>query len=591
MGIEDEVRAGRDAGEGRRGREGYEGRSAAEAWQAGGYHDDALVPEAEVEDRRYRWLPSLVWLLPLLAALVGAILTYREMTQHGPTITVTFKTAEGLEAGKTKLRYKDVEIGQVRRIQLAEDRSHVEVDIELGKGATSFQAKDSRYWVVRPRADVSGVSGLGTLLSGAYIGVDAGRSKEMVSTFTGLENPPPLKYDEAGSQYRLRAKDLGSLDIGSPVLYRRMVVGRVTGYSLDDSGEYVLVDIFVNSPYDRFVGQNSRFWEASGIDAQFDANGVAIKTQSLMTVVAGGVAFASPIEGKGKVADVHTPFALSPDEATAMKRADGKSSFIVLNFDQSLRGLSRGALVDFRGVELGQVRSIDMVVDKKTGEVKMPVLIEVYPERLHWRSANGDQASPFSGRSDSQLRQEALERLRKMVDRGMRAQLRTGNLLSGQLYVALDFFPQAKPADLKVVGNDMVELPTVGNSLDEFQAQIAQILAKINKVPFDQIGRELHQTLAGMRRTVNEAEGTMKRVNRDLTPELLSTVQSLKKTLDSADRTLAHANRTLASDAPLQEDMQQTLQSVARAADSLKRLTDYLERHPESLIRGKTGKQ
>ena len=558
---------------------------------AGGYHDDVLVPEAVVEDRRYRWLPSLVWLLPLLAALVGAILIYREMTQHGPTITVTFKTAEGLEAGKTKLRYKDVEIGQVRRIQLAEDRSHVEVDIELGKGATSFQAKDSRYWVVRPRADVSGVSGLGTLLSGAYIGVDAGRSKEMVSTFTGLENPPPLKYDEAGSQYRLRAKDLGSLDIGSPVLYRRMVVGRVTGYSLDDSGEYVLVDIFVNSPYDRFVGQNSRFWEASGIDAQFDANGVAIKTQSLMTVVAGGVAFASPIEGKGKVADVHTPFALSPDEATAMKRADGKSSFIVLNFDQSLRGLSRGALVDFRGVELGQVRSIDMVVDEKTGEVKMPVLIEVYPERLHWRSANGDQASPFSGRSDSQLRQEALERLRKMVERGMRAQLRTGNLLSGQLYVALDFFPQAKPADLKVVGNDMVELPTVGNSLDEFQAQIAQILAKINKVPFDQIGRELHQTLAGMRRTVNEAEGTMKRVNRDLTPELLSTVQSLKKTLDSADRTLAHANRTLASDAPLQEDMQQTLQSVARAADSLKRLTDYLERHPESLIRGKSGKQ
>ena len=594
MGVEDEVRAGRDAGEGRRGRdayEGHEGRRPVEARQAGGYHDDALVPEAEVEDRRYRWLPSLVWLLPLLAALVGAILTYREMTQHGPTITVTFKTAEGLEAGKTKLRYKDVEIGQVRRIQLAEDRSHVEVDIELGKGATSFQAKDSRYWVVRPRADVSGVSGLGTLLSGAYIGVDAGRSKEMVSTFTGLENPPPLKYDEAGSQYRLRAKDLGSLDIGSPVLYRRMVVGRVTGYSLDDSGEYVLVDIFVNSPYDRFVGQNSRFWEASGIDAQFDANGVAIKTQSLMTVVAGGVAFASPIEGKGRAADIHTPFALSPDEATAMKRADGKSSFIVLNFDQSLRGLSRGALVDFRGVELGQVRSIDMVVDEKTAEVKMPVLIEIYPERLHWRSANGDQASPSSGRSDSQLRQEALERLRKMVDRGMRAQLRTGNLLSGQLYVALDFFPQAKPANLKVVGNDMVELPTVGNSLDEFQAQIGQILARINKVPFDQIGRELHQTLAGMRRTVNEAERTMKGVNRDLTPELLSTVQSLKKTLDSADRTLANANRSLAPDAPLQEDMQQTLQSVARAADSLKRLTDYLERHPESLIRGKSGKQ
>ena len=153
---------------------------------AGGYHDDVLVPEAAVEDRRYRWLPSLIWLLPLLAALVGAILTYRQMTQHGPTITVSFKTAEGLEAGKTKLRYKDVEVGQVKSIELADDRSHVEVDIELNRKAGAFRARDSRYWVVRPRADISGVSGLGTLLSGAYSGVDAGKSAEMVSTFEGL---------------------------------------------------------------------------------------------------------------------------------------------------------------------------------------------------------------------------------------------------------------------------------------------------------------------------------------------------------------------------------------------------------------------
>lgn len=577
MGVEDEMPGARP--------------HEAEDSLAGRMRDDALVPEAEVEDRRYRWLPSLIWLLPLMAALVGAILTYREMTQHGPTITVSFKTAEGLEAGKTKLRYKDVEIGKVKSIDLVEDRSHVRVGIELARGATGFQAKDSRYWVVRPRADVSGVSGLGTLLSGAYIGVDAGKSKVMVSEFTGLENPPPLKYDEAGSQYRLRARDLGSLDIGSPVLYRRVTVGRVTGYSLDDTGEYVMVDVFVNSPYDQFVGQNSRFWEASGVDAQLGTNGVTVKTQSLMTVVLGGIAFASPIEGKGPAADEKTPFSLAPDEASAMKRADGRSSFIVLNFDQSLRGLSRGALVDFRGVELGVVRSIDMVIDEKTSEVKMPVLIEVFPERLHWTSASGETvSSPFSARSDAQLQEEGIERLRKMVERGMRAQLRTGSLLTGQLYVALDFFPQAKPAELKLTRSGMVEVPTVGNSLDEFQAQIGQILAKINKVPFDQIGRELQMTLAGMRRTVNEAEVTIRRVNRDVAPELLGTVKSLKKTLDSADRMLLNANRSLAQDAPLQEDVQQTLQSVSRAADSLRRLTDYLERHPESLIRGKSGK-
>ena len=556
---------------------------------AGGYHDDVLVPEAVVEDRRYRWLPSLIWLLPLLAALVGAILTYRQMTQHGPTITVSFKTAEGLEAGKTKLRYKDVEVGQVKSIELADDRSHVEVDIELNRKAGSFRAKDSRYWVVRPRADISGVSGLGTLLSGAYIGVDAGKSAEMVSAFEGLESPPPLKYDEAGSQFRLRAKDLGSLDIGSPVLYRRMVVGRVTGYSLDDSGEYVLVDIFVNSPYDRFVGQNSRFWEASGIDAQFDANGVAIKTQSLMTVVAGGVAFASPIEGKGEAANEHTAFMLAASEADAMKKPDGPSRFLVLNFDQSLRGLQVGAIVDFRGVELGQVRAVDAVVDENTNEIHMPVLIEVFSDRMKRGRGLQAQGPLGAGMTQKELEEEGNRWLQNMVQRGLRAQLRTGNLLTGQLYVSLDFFPQAKPAEMRSVQGDLMELPTVGNSLDEFQAQIAQILAKINKVPFDQIGRDLQQTLAGMRRTVNAAEKTVKGLNDNLAPQLMGTIQSLKKTLDSADRTLVSANRTLASDSPTQEELQQTLRSVSKAADSLRRLTDYLERHPESLLRGKTG--
>ena len=556
---------------------------------AGGYHDDVLVPEAAVEDRRYRWLPSLIWLLPLLAALVGAILTYRQMTQHGPTITVSFKTAEGLEAGKTKLRYKDVEVGQVKSIELADDRSHVEVDIELNRKAGSFRAKDSRYWVVRPRADISGVSGLGTLLSGAYIGVDAGKSAEMVSTFEGLESPPPLKYDEAGSQFRLRAKDLGSLDIGSPVLYRRVTVGRVTGYSLDESGDRVTIDVFVNSPYDRFVGTNSRFWEASGVEAKLDSSGVSVRTQSLLTVALGGIAFASPIEGKGEAANEHTAFMLAASEADAMKKPDGPSRFLVLNFDQSLRGLQVGAIVDFRGVELGQVRAIDAVVDENTNEIHMPVLIEVFSDRMKRGRGLQAQGPLGAGMTQKELEEEGNRWLQNMVQRGLRAQLRTGNLLTGQLYVSLDFFPQAKPAEMRSVQGDLMELPTVGNSLDEFQQQIAEILAKINKVPFDQIGRDLQRTLAGMRRTVNAAEKTVKGLNDNLAPQLMGTIQSLKKTLDSADRTLVSANRTLASDSPTQEELQQTLRSVSKAADSLRRLTDYLERHPESLLRGKTG--
>lgn len=557
-------------------------RSQASLAQATPGDNGELTPivEAELTERRYRWIPSMIWLLPLLAGLIGAILTYRELTQYGPMITVSFKTAEGLEAGKTKLRYKDVEIGTVQTIRLSEDLSHVIVSIRLQKDSEAFLAKDTRYWVVRPRADVSGVSGLSTLLSGAYIGVDAGKSAQHTTSFEGLETPPSLLNDESGTQYVLKARQLGSLGVGSPVLYRQVAVGRVTNYALDENGEGVSINLFINSPYDRFVGTNTRFWEASGVNAKIDANGVNVHTESMLTMLLGGIAFASPEEGRGMQADSTTPFRLARDQETAMASLDGPSRTWVLKFDQSLRGLQPGASVDFHGVELGRVKAIDVEIDDKTGDVSMPVLIEIYPERLNSQRGLDGTRKIRTFANDVEPEDE-LRRLQRLVDRGMRAQLRTGNLLTGQLYVALDFFPRAEKASIEQQGPWYI-MPTVANSMDEFQNQIATLLTKVNKIPFEDIGGELKQTLAAMRRTLVQAEKTVKSVNTEMTPELNRSIQGLRKTLDSVDRMLA-------SGSPLQEDMQKTLNSVARAADSMKRLTDYLERHPEALLRGKTG--
>lgn len=554
-----------------------------------GRAEKPLTPlaEADVTERRYRWIPSMVWLLPLLAGIIGAVLTYRELTQYGPTIQVTFSSAEGLAAGKTKLRYKDVEIGMVKGIRLAEDRSHVVVSIQLDKDAGGFQAKDTRYWVVRPRADISGVSGLSTLLSGAYIGADVGSSAEHISEFKGLEAPPPVRYDEEGTQFRLRANEVGSMDIGSPVLYRQIPVGRVTGYSLDEDGKGVSIGIFITSPYDKFVGSNTRFWVASGVNARLDASGVKLHVDSLMTVMAGGVAFANPEEGQGMKVSEGAMFRLSRDQETALAAPDGQSHIVVLRFDQSLRGLQSGASVNFRGVELGQVKAIDINYDEDTGDFSMPVLVELFPGRLNSKldleGLPEEEQQKLKKVSPLGTLEEDAEQIQKLVDRGLRAQLRTGNLLTGQLYVALDFFPKAEQVKLSQYGQ-WLELPTVPNSLDEFQSQVSTLLTKINKIPFEQIGEEARQSLAGVRRTLNQLENTVKSVNNEMRPELLRTIKGLNRTLDSADRLLAH-------DAPVQEDLKQTLESVSRAADSVRRLTDYLERHPESLLRGKQGEK
>ena len=520
--------------------------------------------------RRREWLPSLIWLIPIVAALVGITLVARILMERGPEVVLTLKTAEGLEAGKTAVKYKDVQIGLVTHLRLARDRSHVRVLVQFNKDAESFTASDSRFWVVRPRLDTSGISGLNTLLSGAYIGADAGVSKETSGEFTGLETPPIVTRDDSGQQFLLRANDVGSLDVGSPVYFRRVKVGQVAAYELDGDGRGVTIRVFVNAPYDKFVGMNTRFWQASGIDAQLSASGFTLRTQSLATILLGGIAFQAPEDAMGPLAKANASFTLAQDEATAMKEPDGPSQTLLMYFNQSLRGLTPGAPVDFRGVVIGEVKSIGVEFDRAEREFRMPVLVQVYPDRLRRRSGS---AEATESRSTQQ------ERLRFLAEKGLRAQLRNGNLLTGQVYVALDFFPKAPAAKIDVTKNP-IELPTVANSLDEIQSQVQEIATKLNKVPYEQIAGDLRTTLATLNKTLTATEQTVNRINSDVTPELAAAMKDVRKTVNTAERTLA-------DDSPLQQDMRQTLRELTRAAGSVRVLTDYLERHPESLLRGK----
>lgn len=526
------------------------------------------IPEPRRERRR-QWLPSLVWLIPMIAAIVGLSMVVKVILERGPVITISFISAEGLEAGKTKVKYKDVDIGQVQSIKLSPDRSHVVTTVQLTKEAESFTADDTRFWVVRPRVAASGISGLNTLLSGPYIGADAGKSEETKRDFSGLEQPPIITRDTSGKQFVLHTSDLGSLDIGSPVFYRRIQVGQVAAYDLDQDGRGVTLHIFVNAPYDKFVTINSRFWHASGFDIQINANGFQFKSQSLATVILGGIAF-RPLDdtNTAPVARENTSFRLAEDETTAMKEPNGRSQLVLMYFNQSLRGLEPGAVIDFRGIQLGEVKSIGIEYDDKTRQFIMPVLVELYPDRLG-RKFNEERSSRYTPR----------DRVRFLVAQGLRAQLRSGSLLTGQVYIALDFFPDAPPAKLDVDHNPTV-FPTVPNTMDEIQTQIASIARKLDKVPFDKIGDDLHTTLTTLDHTLRDAEKTMDRLSNDVAPEITAAMRDARKTLNAAEHTLS-------DNAPLQQDVRQTMQELSRTAASIRVLTDYLQQHPESLIRGK----
>jgi paraquat-inducible protein B len=524
------------------------------------------LPEPVVRKRRFSI--SLIWLVPALAALVGLSLVVHAWLQAGPDITITFQTAEGLEAGKTPVKYKNVVIGKVDSLDLSEDRQRVRVKVALNKSASSFATKGTRYWVVRPRIGLGGVSGVDTLLSGAFIGADVGDSREEKYDFKGLETPPAVLHGAPGKSFVLHTDDLGSLDTGSPVYYRRIQVGRVVSYTLDKDGKGVSLRIFVDGPNDRFVTRSTRFWNASGVDVSLGANGLKLNTQSLATVIAGGVAFQEPRGPHDATpAPEDADFTLFNDQATAMAPPDGPPRYIRMRFNQSLRGLAMDAPVEFLGINIGHVVSINMDYEARDQRFPLTVGAVIYPQRL---GQAYDKLAAQAGLQDGRV--DLGRMFAPLVERGLRAQARTGNLLTGQLYIALDFVPKAPKAafDMKATP---IELPTAPGSFDKLQEQLADIVGKLQKVPFDSIGVNLDATLA-------ELDRTLKHVNGDVLPEL-------KGTLKGAQRTLGNADSALSADAPLQQNLGSTLEELQRMARSLRTLTDYLGAHPEALIRGR----
>lgn len=337
--------------------------------------------QASIKTRRFS--VSLVWIVPIVAVLVGISLVVHSLMQEGPTIIVTFKTGNGLTANKTEVKYRNVVIGQVSDVELSNDQKSVDATIKLSKQAETFTREDSEFWVVRPRIGAGGVSGIDTLLSGDYIGADIGHADARANNFKGLENPPPITYGEPGKRFTLHSQDLGSLDIGSPVYYRKIPVGQVVAYALDADGKGVNLELFIHAPNDAYVTENTRFWNASGIDLNIGANGFAVKTESLSSLLVGGIAFRAPdYSPNDQPATEEKTFELFDDQITALAPPNGKPQYLSLRFDQALRGLKVDAPVEFLGMEIGKVVAINLDFDEKKRSFPVNVGIVIYPQRL-----------------------------------------------------------------------------------------------------------------------------------------------------------------------------------------------------------------
>jgi len=529
------------------------------------YRPETPAGAPEIRQRRAR--VSLVWLVPIAAALVGFSMVVQNWLSAGPQITVSFETAEGLEANKTQVKYKNVVIGQVTEINLSEDHTRVIATIELDQHAEPFTREDTKFWVVRPRIGASGVSGVDTLLSGAFIGADAGRAEETRREFVGLEAPPPVTFGVKGKQFTLHTDDLGSLGIGSPLYFRRLQVGQVISFGLADDGKGVQVQVFVNAPYDNFVTDDTRFWNASGVDVSVAADGLTVNTESLSAILAGGIAFRAPnYSPDARPAAEDSEFTLFSDMRRAMAPADGPPRYVQMRFDQPLRGLNVDAPVEFLGVPIGRVVSVKLDYDEQNKNFPVVVGAVIFPNRL---GAAHDKLSQALG---GNTEEHAARLMQMFVERGLRAQARTGNLLTGQLYISLDFDPRAPQVAFDQQARPMV-IPTIAGSFDKLQEQLQAMVDKLSKLPIESLADNLNGSL-------DELRQTLKQVNGDVLPQL-------QRTLERSEQTLQNANQALADGSPQRQQLGDTLEEVQRAVRSVRVLSDYLSRHPESLIRGR----
>ena len=516
---------------------------------------------------------SIIWIVPILALLIGGWLAIKAIYEKGPTISISFASAEGLEAGKTKIKYKDVEIGQVEEIRLSDDLNHVQVTAELKKETEKYLNDKTRFWVVRATVRGGSVSGLGTLLGGAYIGIDPATDGQPTKQFTGLDIPPVVTSGFPGRHFWLRADELGSLSIGSPIYYRQIQVGQVVSYGFSPDGQAVEIQVFIEAPHHSRVTENTRFWNASGVDVTLNAQGLKVDTQSMVSIIGGGLAFDLPKdELPGKEAAENAIFRLFPDHASIQEKVYTVRRIWLVFFDQSVKGLSVGAPLELYGVKVGEVVSLDLEYDPNKMDFRVPVKVAFEPERV--RGAMVARQKTSAEDPDKMLRMF-------IEERGLRAQLKSGNLLTGQQIIDLGFYPDAKKTRLTYSDGYPV-IPTKSGSLEQIQESIVRITSRLEKVPFEQIGTELQQVLVEAKGTLKQAGEFAGKLNNETAPQL-------KATLDELQKTLKELQGTVGKDSPLNYNAKKTLEELTLTLRSLRELTETLDRQPQSVIFGKGG--
>jgi paraquat-inducible protein B len=536
--------------------------------------DQEPQEQEQVAQATYRRRPlRIIWLLPLIALGIAAWFLFNSLSERGPKITIRFETADGLEVGKSVIKHKDVVLGTVEGLKPVDNFKHVEVTARMNHLSEDYLNKGTQFWIVRPRVSVQEITGLSTLLSGAYVEMAPGGG-EAADSFTGLEQPPAVNPDAKGKSFTLLTDDLGTLEQGSSVIYHGVKVGEILGYKLSTEKPPVAVQIFVNDPYTGLIHAGTRFWNASGVSVSVGAGGLKVNARSLQTIFLGGVMFDVPPNAvAGPAAPADAKFTLYADQRHADDSTYTTKVRFLLKPEGSIAGLDPGDDVTMFGQKIGQVDDSRIEFNAAAGKAEALVVIGIEPERLNFKDL--DAKSP-----DLAAKTTAL--FEHLAEQKLRARLAPSNLLTGTKQIDFDFVEDAKPAKVVPAGGDGLgqypEFPMV--PADDLNAAIKSLRKTLNTVDQTVSSPDMKHAIHELDRTLTNLDGVTKQASDKIGP----LIDKLRGFADTADDTLKKA----ASSGGQGGDLPGTLRELKDAARSVRNLADYLENHPESLLRGKS---
>lgn len=512
---------------------------------------------------------SLIWIIPLSAALIAGWLLFKYYSERGTIITITFDQASGIEAKKTPIRYKDIQVGKVKKLSLTSDLKKVQVTAEIFPDMAENLSGDTRFWVERPRLTLQGVSGLDTLLSGVHIGIDPGEKKtEALERYEGLSVAPIITAEEKGRSITLNSANLGSLNIGSPVYYHKINVGEVTAYELNDDNNSVDISIYVHAPYDKKIKTNTRFWNASGLELELNSGGVSARVESLVSLLIGGIAFETPIDKLGYELDGETSYKLYDSYKLANDDTQRlEKIFYIMYFDDSLHGLSTDSVVEYNGVRVGKVESIILEKNNKNTQVKTLVKVSLFIDKF----------------SEKKQRNDAETTLQNLVSNGLQAQLTVDSLITGAQYISLTM--PKKPLSEQEIKQVFALLPTDASEpaifpttasltsllnfdaseiTDELNKAISSVTALLNS-------KDVKKTLKGISSTAESISKISAELHKKgFSGELVKTLASAQKTADNISHLMVDTRNTMKV---LQKDASHTLRTFSNVGNKLQKDT------------------